>query len=94
MELEEKTDQMIDGALKILMKYDLKVSKTKRHKNLADKIDMGDAVDKIIEIRQFMLTNRSEYNQDKFKIYCNYVDLLANLCDDMNNMKYYAMARE
>lgn len=93
MELEEQTEKMIDGALKTLMKYDLKVPKRKRYKNLADKIKIEDAFDKIIEIQQFMLTHRHKYNTDKFEKYSAHVTMLQDLCENTNSLKYYAMLK-
>ena len=94
MSLEEQTNQMINGALKILMKYDSKVPKRKRYKNLADKIKIEDAFDKIIEIQQFILTHRDKYNPDKFETYCTQVNMLGKLCSNVNSMKYYAILAE
>ncbi|GAH59349.1 unnamed protein product [marine sediment metagenome] len=90
--LEKQTNQMLDEALEILVKYDYKAPKKERYKNLVDKIEISNAFDKVIEIRQFMLTNREEYKQKKFERYCTHVDLLAKLCEDINNMKFYAIS--
>jgi len=88
-DLEERTEDLIDNALDILKRYDSN-AKNKSKPLLENKV-VEEAFNKVIEIEQFILTHRNDYGPEKFNKYKSYLDMLRDLTEDTNSLKYYFM---